>query len=332
MEKAVDRKTVPKILIVTPEVTYLPDRMGSFSDCLTAKAGGLADVSASLVCELFRQGADIHVAIPNYKAIFDDCLTSFLQKEQTALRRVMPKDRLHLAEDRTFAHRQNIYSGDGEDNMKLALAFQREVINNIIPRVGPDLIHCNDWMTGLIPALARIAGIPCLFTLYNIYSMKTSLAGIEDRGIDVQYFWNHLYYDRMPGGYEESRHANPVELLTSGVFAAHFVNVVSPTFLQEIVMGQHDFVGLPLQQELRNKLNVDNNCGNGFLFETYDSNGLFWAIDQAMHFYMMPVDVKRKQIQRIMRLGAEMFNYKVTAKEYIRLYEKMLQSPVIPTE
>ena len=157
-------KTLPKILIVTPEVTYLPDRMGSFSDCLTAKAGGLADVSASLICELFRQGADIHVAIPNYKAIFGDCLTSFLQKEQIAMRRVMPKDRLHLAEDRTFVHRQSIYSGDGEDNMKLALAFQREVINNIIPRVGPDLIHCNDWMTGLIPAVARELGIPCLFT------------------------------------------------------------------------------------------------------------------------------------------------------------------------
>lgn len=91
-EKTLNTKTVPKILIVTPEVTYLPDRMGSISECLTAKAGGLADVSASLIGELFRQGADIHVAIPNYKAIFGDCLTSFLQKEQTAMRRVMPKD------------------------------------------------------------------------------------------------------------------------------------------------------------------------------------------------------------------------------------------------
>jgi starch synthase/alpha-amylase len=91
-----NRNHFPRVLIVTPEVTYLPDRMGSFSDCLTAKAGGLADVSASLICELFRQGADIHVAIPNYKAIFGDCLTTFLQKEQTAMRRVMPNDRSYL--------------------------------------------------------------------------------------------------------------------------------------------------------------------------------------------------------------------------------------------
>ena len=149
----------------------MPDRMGSISDCLTAKTGGLADVSATLISELFRQGAAIHVAIPNYKAIYGDCLTSFLQKEQTAMRRVMPQDRLHLAEDRTFVYRQSIYSGDGEDNIRLALAFQREVINNIIPRIGPDLIHCNDWMTGLVPAIARKLGIPLPVLAHNIHTI-----------------------------------------------------------------------------------------------------------------------------------------------------------------
>jgi len=47
--------------------------------------------------EAIRQGADVHAAIPNYKTIFGDCLTSYLQKEQTSMRRVLPKDRLHLA-------------------------------------------------------------------------------------------------------------------------------------------------------------------------------------------------------------------------------------------
>jgi starch synthase/alpha-amylase len=42
-------KKTPRILIVTPEVTYLPDHLGSISDCLSAKAGGLADVAASLL-------------------------------------------------------------------------------------------------------------------------------------------------------------------------------------------------------------------------------------------------------------------------------------------
>jgi len=499
-------RTAPKILIVTPEVTYLPDRMGAISECLTAKAGGLADVSASLIGQLFRQGADIHVALPNYRAIFGDCLTSFLKKEQTAMQRVIPEERLHLAEDRAFVHREHIYSGDGEDNVRFSLAFQREVIHHVIPRVGADLIHCNDWMTGLIPAFARQTGIPCLFTIHNIHSMKTSMALIEESGIDVQYFWDHLYFDRMPYGYDESRDTNTIELLTSGVFAAQFVNIVSTTFLREIIMGQHDFTSLPLQQELKNKfdagcafgilnapggnfdpatdsdiarnygpqghtaakrenkialqqtlglrrdehapvffwpsrldpvqkgcpllaeifdhvmdkyreqsleivfvadgayqtvfrdivaihdlheraavvnfnetlehlsyaaadfvlmpsrfepcglpqmigsiygalpivhdtgglhdtvetLDITGNVGNGFLFQPFESRELLEAIDQAMTFYRMPVPVKERQIERIMRQSAETFNDTVTAQEYIHLYEKMLKRPVIP--
>jgi starch synthase/alpha-amylase len=480
--------------------------MGSLSDCLTAKAGGLADVTASLICELFRQGADVHVAIPNYKTIFGNCLSSYLQREQTLMRRALPNDRLHFAEDQVFFHRQSIYSGSGDDNLKFSLAFQREVINNIIPRVAPDLVHCHDWMTGLIPAMAREAGIPCLFTIHNIHSMKTTLAFIEDRGIDAIYFWDQLYFERMPGGYEESRYSNPIELLTCGVFSAHFVNSVSPNFLHEMVTGRHDFINPPLQRELKNKLDsgcafgilnapnltfdpstdthivsnygpkdhaaakrenkvalqkklgllpdenaplffwpsrldpiqkgcqllaeilepvlsryrdlqivfvadgayhpvfkdivalnslhtrvvvcnydehlehqayaaadfvlmpskfepcglpqmigliygalpvahdtggihdtvldldVDSDFGNGFLFEAFNGNGLFRAINQAMQFFMLPDGLKRNQIERIMRVSAETFNYRVTAQQYIKLYEKMLQCPVVSNE
>ena len=42
----------PRVLVVTPEVTYLPDRMGNLASFFTAKAGGLADVSAALVTAL----------------------------------------------------------------------------------------------------------------------------------------------------------------------------------------------------------------------------------------------------------------------------------------
>ena len=147
-------------MIVTPEVTYLPDRMGSLANHLTAKAGGLADVSAALIKALFDQGADVHVALPDYRSIFRDHLAPFLQKELNAIRSIMPDDRIHLAQDRAFFYLNRVYSQYGGENVKLALAFQREVINNIVPRVQPDLIHCNDWMTGLIPAMARQMGIP----------------------------------------------------------------------------------------------------------------------------------------------------------------------------
>ena len=495
----------PTVLVITPEVTYLPEGMGNMSNQLTAKAGGLADVSAALISALYDLGADVHVALPDYREIFAAHTAPILKNEFRRIRDKVPNERVHLAEDRAFFYMSTVYSHYGADNIKLALAFQREVINNIMPRVKPDLIHCNDWMTGLIPAAAREMGTPCLFTLHNIHTVKTPLAAIEDRGIDAAYFWHHLYYERMAEEYEEVRETNPVDFLVSGVFAAHFVNTVSPTFLQEIVEGRHPFVAPPLKQELTNKvlaecatgilnapdpsyrpetdealdtpysaddhpegkrankrylqrtlgllqddqaplffwphrldpiqkgcqllaeilyqvvatygdrhlqivfvangeykkifheivayheiydrvavcgfdeklarvayggadfvlmpsrfepcglpqmigplygcltvahdtggihdtvthLAPERNSGNGFLFEIYDSQGLFWAMEQAMVFHGSPEVQRRRQIERIMRESATTFTHDVTARNYMRLYEKMLQRPLI---
>jgi glycogen synthase len=97
-------------------------------------------------------------------------------------------------------------------------------------------------MTGFVPAMAREMGIPCLFTVHNVHTVKTTLGFAEDRGIDAASFWQNIYYENMASNYEEVRDTNPVDLLTSGIFAAHFVNVVSPTFLEEIVNGKHHFI------------------------------------------------------------------------------------------
>ncbi len=257
-------RTKPRILIITPEVTYLPERMATISGSVTAKAGGLADVSAALINALFTQGADVHVAIPDYRAIFNGRLSAYLKKEQQTLRRVTSDDRVHLAADRAFYYLNNVYSDHGGENSMISLAFQREVINNLIPRIRPDLIHCNDWMTGLIPAMAKKAGIPSLFTIHNVHSVKTNLEIIEDRGIDAANFWDNLYYDFPPSCYEEARKKNvPINFLVSGVFAADFVNVVSPTFLKEIVEGRHGFVDYHLRRELSNK--YEASCAVGIL-------------------------------------------------------------------
>ncbi len=499
------KRRKPRVLIVTPEVTYLPDRMGNLAHFLTAKAGGLADVSAALVSALFEQGADVHVALPDYRSIFEDRLAPFLRKERRTLRRVMPNDRVHLAQDRAFFYLNRVYSNYGDQNTHISLAFQREVINNIVPRVRPDLIHCNDWMTGLIPAMAREMHVPCLFTIHNIHTVKTTLAHIEDRGIDAAYFWDHLYYMHYAESYESARDADPVDFLVSGVFSAHFVNTVSQHFLDEIVQGRHDFIEPHLRQELINKasagcatgilnapdpafnpqkdsflaatykpkdhargklenkrrlqrllglieddnapiffwpsrldpvqkgcqlladifyqmiseyweqnlqvvfvadgpyqhvfrnivnehqfhsrvavcdfsedlehltygasdfvlmpslfepcglpqmigqiygslpvahetggihdtvtlLDVANDRGSGFLFNVYDAGGLKWAVDQAMAFYLLPAEVKALQVTRIMRQAAERFTHSVNARQYIDLYERMLERPLL---
>jgi len=76
-------------------------------------------------------------------------------------------------------------------------------------------------------------------------------------------------------------------------------------------------------------MDVDSNRGNGFLFETFDSNGLLWTIKEAMRFYDLPQKVKKQQIERIMTQSAATFNHAVTARKYIDLYEKMLKRPLV---
>ncbi len=244
---------VPRILVVTPEITYLPHGMGNMANYLAAKAGGLADVSAALVSALFEQGADVHVALPHYRQMFNFNVGSLIREELRAYQAKLPDERIHLAEDRIFYYRADVYSPHEEENPRLALAFQREVINNILPRVRPDLIHCNDWMTGLIPAVARRLEIPCLFTIHNLHSLQTTLAHIEDSGIDAAGFWRHLYFRWMPDRYEDTRNVNPVDFLVSGVFAAHFINTVSPAFLAELSEGGVDLIAPALRRELAAK-------------------------------------------------------------------------------
>ena len=499
------KKKNPRILVVTPEITYLPEGMGNMANHLKAKAGGLADVSASLVSALYRQGADVHVALPDYRQIFKVSTNHLVSRELRMYLAGLTDNRVHLAEDRIFYYRDRVYSSYSAESMLVALAFQREVINNIIPKVNPDLIHCNDWMTGLIPGMARRLGIPCLFTVHNIHTQKTTLEQIEDRGIDAATFWKELYYDRIPINYEESRASNQVDLMASGIFAAHFINTVSPTFLEEVVQGWFDFVPHAVRSEIRGKyhagcasgilnapdenqtpskdpalaenynsinhrevkrrlktlfqrkvglrenpdaplffwpsrldpaqkgcqllaeilfntidrysinnlqiavvangaffevferirnmhniadrlavvpfdndlsqlgygasdfmlmpslfepcglpqmiapkygslpivhntgglhdtvemLNIHQHSGNGFIFNDYDSRALAWAIDRAMEFYMAPAEIREREITRIMDEAERRFNHDVTAQSYIRIYEEMLQCPLI---
>ena len=179
--KPVPRPANPRVLVVTPEITYLPSGMGNMTNVLRAKAGGLADVSAALVSALFELGADVHVALPHYRRMFNIDVGRLINDELRLFKSKLPDARIHLAEDRVFYYRDEVYGRGSGDNTVIALAFQREVINNIVPNVKPDLIHCNDWMTGLIPAMARRMNIPCLFTVHNIHTEKATLAAIEDR-------------------------------------------------------------------------------------------------------------------------------------------------------
>lgn len=258
-----DRRA-PRILLVTPEISYLPDSMGDAAPYVVAKAGGLADVSAALIGALVEQGADIHVALPNYRRMFNGSAFHLHTSEIRKYHEVLPESRIHLAQDRIFYYRDQVYSRYYDEAIHIALAFQREVINHTVATVRPDLIHCNDWLTGLIPALARRRGIKCLFTIHNIHTCKVPLSRIEDVGIDAAEFWANLFFNGMPTqGYEQARAELSVDLLVSGIFSAHFINTVSPRFLAEIVTGEHTLVPDPVRAEIRCKHAAG--CASGIL-------------------------------------------------------------------
>lgn len=244
----------PRVLIVTPEVTFVPGGMGAGARSISARAGGLGDICTSQIHALFEAGIDVHLAMPNYRNVFKVNAIRMPGVDLHHRMRELPESRIHLAQDRSFYYHPKLFLSTDWETIRIALAFQREVMNLIIPEVQPDLIHSYDWMTGLIPAMARRMGIPCIFSMYRLDSPRLPLSTIEERGIDAAAFWQHCFYSRMPLNYEETRNTNPVDLLTTGVFAAHLANTLSPTFLNTLINGKGQTASPMLTAELLNKL------------------------------------------------------------------------------
>ena len=249
----------PRILYVTPEISRISPLMCQKGERLRVKSGGLADVSATLIEYLIQDGADVHLAIPNYRNIFQGDGS----KNDISATCIHPKSRIHLAEDCAFYRCAGAYHGNADQLRGAAIAFQREVINHIIPRVRPDIVHCNDWMTGLIPAACKKLGIKTLFSIHNIHRESTTLAEIESKGIDVSEFWDLLHYVHYPNSFEDAYHHNPIDLLSSGMKNADFVSTVSPTFLEEITHNRHGRIPPSIQWDLREK--TDSGYASGIL-------------------------------------------------------------------
>jgi starch synthase len=247
-----------KVLIVTPAITYLSAGMGDSDSYLTAKADGVMDQSAYLFAALAKHGLDVYIAMPNYLGVDGAKNKSLIDEEMRIYREVgLADDRIYRINDNRFIHCSESDSRDYNDNASISFAFQREVLKKIIPEVKPDLIHCNDWVTGLISAATRNKPIPCLLSLHNIHTYEATLSHIENSGISVKDFWRRLFFKTMPYTYEEAKSNNPVDLLASAIFGAHFIHTGSPTFLEEITAGRHNFIPGNIEAEITNKKHAD---------------------------------------------------------------------------
>jgi starch synthase len=246
MDAPASTKRKPRVLICTPEITELPEGMGNAAQYIRAKGGGLGDISAGLIHHLHTDARfELHVVVPRYDAKIRD-LARITYKEIDAMGRVLGRQGVHLVTDSAFSSLTEVY-GEQESNPRIrrAVAFQRYIINDLLLRLEPDVVHCNDWMTGLVPAAARSLGIKSLFTLHNVFTEHAAPAEIDNSGIDVRRIIEFLYFKDYPANTAENWRQNGVDFTATAIHSADIVNTVSPTFLEEMVSGQFDSIVPP---------------------------------------------------------------------------------------
>jgi starch synthase/alpha-amylase len=79
-------------------------------------------------------------------------------------------------------------------------------------------------------------------------------------------------------------------------------------------------------------LDVENSVGNGFRFDHYSADAFRWAIDSAMDFYALPLEIREREIRRVMIESEKQFSHKEVARRYINIYEEMLARPLVEKE
>lgn len=218
-----------------------------------AKTGGLADVAGSLPIALKHLGCRVLIFLPYYREIAH----KGLEIEETGLKVSVPLGKhtvkaevllgqshgvpVYLIKRDEFFDRSYLYGtpeGDYFDNLERYAFFSRAVLEVLKAReLAPDVIHCNDWQTGLIPAYLKdiYKGEPVfsrtatLFTVHNIAYQGIFPAKLFDvTGLSPALF--------NPEGVEFWGNIN---LLKSGLMYSDIITTVSKGYCEEIQTAEY---------------------------------------------------------------------------------------------
>src|SRR5437660_93901 len=191
-----------------------------------SKTGGLADVVEALPKALVAQGHDVAVVLPRYRntQIKNMVIKSLTVPMGTALRfpSIADGGRPHgvqyfFVDDPEYFDREQLYGVGGRDypdNAERFAEFARAAIELAKQLWLPDVIHCHDWQSALVPVLLRTAytvdpqlsAVPVVFTIHNMgyhgLVARDVLAriGLPDSlfRIDALEFFGHVNY--LKGG------------------------------------------------------------------------------------------------------------------------------------
>ncbi|MDP2167812.1 MAG: glycogen synthase GlgA [Thermodesulfovibrionales bacterium] len=218
-----------------------------------AKTGGLADVTGSLLRELVKIKADAMLIMPLYRtvrerfALKDTGLavkvpigdTEYSSRVFSAPPAAQP--RVFFVECDAFFDREELYGtlhGDYEDNALRFIFFSRAVLEACrAMALRPDVIHCNDWQTGLIPLYMRtlykndFGSAQSLFTIHNLgYQGIFPLSVSAVTGLGPEFF--------TPSGME---FYGQVNFMKSGIVFSTGLNTVSGNYSKEILTPDYGF-------------------------------------------------------------------------------------------
>lgn len=240
------------------------------------KTGGLADVMGALPVELERLGHQPYVFLPAYSRALEsgqpleptDVFVSVPIGSKTVtgrlLRSRIPQSgvTVYLVQQDDYYRRDELYSLNGSDfvdNCERFVFFCRAVLEAIrLLGLNIDVVHANDWQTGLIPAYLRTAyrgqpgyeSMASLFTVHNLsYQGVFWHWDMLLTGLDWKYFnWHQMeFYGKL-------------NLMKTGLVFADWINTVSPRYADEIQTAP---LGCGLEGVLQQRRDVLSGIVNG---------------------------------------------------------------------
>ena len=211
------------------------------------KTGGLADVAGSLPPALAEQGAEVAVVLPMYQRVKErfgsqlkfECydFVDLAWRHSYCGLFSMEKDGVtwYFLDNEQYFNRPDLYGyiDDGE-----RFGFFSRAIVRMLPhfKFWPEVIHCNDWQTALVPIYLkddgvredRFRSIKTTMTIHNIeYQGRYGMQTLGDLfGLD--HGWADDGTIIMDGD---------VNLMKGAILCADAVNAVSPTYANELKMS-----------------------------------------------------------------------------------------------
>lgn len=209
-----------------------------------AKTGGLADVIGALPKALKQKGVDARVIMPYYKKIKEKQIAYYKgyayvrigsRMEYVGIFHAIHEgvDFYFVDNDRYF-YRDTFY-GFGDDGERFAF-FDFAVLEALrVIDFFPDILHCNDWQTGLIPYIKKAN----YYSYYEYNRIKTvySIHNIQYQGIYPMDMMQILF---MP--YSNSlEFEGCINFMKAAIMESNAITTVSPTYKDEVLTDYYGY-------------------------------------------------------------------------------------------